>query len=61
MKGDAVIADFQGCLKSTFPPKLQVTFLGKLDVTYRYGPGLINNQKLRVTVHAKNEERFVFY
>eukprot|EP00081_Caenorhabditis_elegans_P002366 NP_001024446.1 Glutamate CarboxyPeptidase 2 homolog [Caenorhabditis elegans] len=41
MKGDAVIADFQG----------------KLDVTYRYGPGLINNQKLRVTVHAKNEER----
>ncbi|EGT30454.1 hypothetical protein CAEBREN_07212 [Caenorhabditis brenneri] len=41
MKGDAVIADFQG----------------KLNVTYRYGPGLIKNQKLRMTVHAKNEER----
>ncbi|EFO89896.1 hypothetical protein CRE_07314 [Caenorhabditis remanei] len=41
MKGDAVIADFQG----------------KLKVTYRYGPGLINNQKLRMIVHARNEER----
>ncbi|UMM40153.1 hypothetical protein L5515_016898 [Caenorhabditis briggsae] len=41
MKGDATIADFQG----------------SLNVTYRYGPGLIKNQKLRMIVHAKNEER----
>uniref|UniRef100_A0A1I7T988 Peptidase_M28 domain-containing protein n=1 Tax=Caenorhabditis tropicalis TaxID=1561998 RepID=A0A1I7T988_9PELO len=41
MKGDEVIADFKG----------------RMNVTYRYGPGLIKNQKLRMTVHAKNEER----
>ncbi|EGT42761.1 hypothetical protein CAEBREN_28691 [Caenorhabditis brenneri] len=32
-------------------------FQGTLDVTYRYGPGLINNQTLRMIVHARNEER----
>uniref|UniRef100_A0A8R1DSC0 Uncharacterized protein n=1 Tax=Caenorhabditis japonica TaxID=281687 RepID=A0A8R1DSC0_CAEJA len=31
-------------------------FKGNLT-TYRYGPGLINNQKLRMTVHARNEQR----
>lgn len=43
MKGEAVIPEWEG----------------KLPVTYRYGPGLINNQKVRVTVHAKNEERTI--
>ncbi|CAI2356612.1 unnamed protein product [Caenorhabditis sp. 36 PRJEB53466] len=41
LKGDSVIPEFEG----------------SLNVTYRYGPGLISNQKLRLTVHARNEER----
>lgn len=34
-------------------------FRGLLDVTYRYGPGLIKNQKIRMTVHAENKERTI--